>query len=133
MTPPAPLRLMCVLAHPDDESLAVGGTLLRYAAEGVETSVVCATLGERGRFGDAVERPPADVVARVREQELRAAAGQLGVRDVSVLGYPDGGLDRADAAEISERIAAHIRRLRPQAVITFGPEGLYGHPDHIAI
>jgi len=61
------LRLMCVLAHPDDESLGTGGTLAQYAAEGVATYLVTATRGERGRFGDARESPGPDVVGRARE------------------------------------------------------------------
>jgi LmbE family N-acetylglucosaminyl deacetylase len=126
-------RLMCVLAHPDDESLGTGGTLARYGADGVETFVVCATRGERGRFGDAGERPPADVVGRTRETELRAAAAELGVREVTVLGYPDGGLDAVDPVAAQSVIADHLRRVRPHIVITFGAEGAYGHPDHVAI
>ena len=77
-----PLRLMCVLAHPDDESLGTGGTLAKYAAEGVETYLVTATRGERGRFGDNGEPPGPEVVGRTREAELRAAAKELGVREV---------------------------------------------------
>ncbi len=127
------LRLMCVLAHPDDESLGTGGTLARYAAEGVETYVVTATRGERGRFVEGEQRPNDDVVGQVREAELRAAAKELGVREVSLLGYADGGLDRVDPAEAQDAIAAHLRRVRPDVVITFGPEGAYGHPDHVAI
>ena len=76
------MRLMCVLAHPDDESLGTGGTLAKYAAEGVETYLVTATRGERGRFGDGGERPAPEVVGRTREAELRAAAKELGVREV---------------------------------------------------
>ena len=68
------LRLMGVLAHPDDESLGIGGTLARYAGEGVETYLVTATRGERGRFGESGKKPPPDVVGRVREAELREAA-----------------------------------------------------------
>ncbi len=129
----APLRLMAILAHPDDESLGIGGILARYAAEGVETSVVTATLGQRGRFFDNSDRPDDAEVGRVREAELRRAARVLGVREVHPLGYMDGALDRVDPAEIVPRIAAHIRRLRPQVVVTFDPFGAYGHPDHIAI
>jgi LmbE family N-acetylglucosaminyl deacetylase len=124
---------MCVLAHPDDESLGTGGTLAKYAAEGVETYVVCATRGQRGRFGESAEKPPPDVVGRVREQELRDAAKVLGIGEVTVLDYMDGDLDRADAADIVPQIADHLRRVKPQVVVTFGPEGAYGHPDHIAI
>jgi LmbE family N-acetylglucosaminyl deacetylase len=124
---------MCVLAHPDDESLGTGGVLAKSAAEGVATFVVTATRGERGRFGDNAESPGPAVVGQVREAELRAAAGELGVRDVAVLGYPDAALDSVDAGEAVGRIAAHLRRVRPHVVITFGPDGAYGHPDHIAI
>jgi LmbE family N-acetylglucosaminyl deacetylase len=124
---------MCVLAHPDDESLGTGGALATCAAEGVATYVVTATRGERGRFGDGNGSPGPDVVGRTREAELMAAANELGVRDVRLLGYPDGALDTADPAEAIERIAGHLRRVRPQVVITFGPDGAYGHPDHIAI
>jgi LmbE family N-acetylglucosaminyl deacetylase len=88
------LRLTCVLAHPDDESLGTGGALATCAREGVETYLVTATRGERGRFGTATERPAPSVVGRVREAELRAAAQVLGVRDVRLLDYGDGDLDR---------------------------------------
>ena len=127
------LRLLCVLAHPDDESLGTGGTLARYAAEGVDTYLVTATRGERGRFGDAGERPGPDIVGQTREAELRAAAKELGVCEVTLLGYPDGGLDSVDPAVAQEAIAGHLHRIRPDVVITFGPEGAYGHPDHVAI
>src|SRR5262249_20347983 len=95
--------------------------------------LVTATRGERGRFGDGGERPSAEIVGATREAELRAAAGELGVREVAVLGHPDGALDSVDPAAVQEEIAAHVPRLRPQVVVTFGPEGAYGHPDHIAI
>ena len=126
-------RLMCVLAHPDDESLGTGGTLAKYASEGVETYLVTATRGERGRFGDMRESPSLKTVGKVREAELRAAAEELGVREVSFLDFIDGELDRADPAEAVAKIVFHLRRVKPHVVITFGPEGAYGHPDHIAI
>lgn len=127
------LKLMSVLAHPDDESLGMGGTLARYADQGVETYLICATRGERGRFGDAVERPPIDVVGRVREGELRAAVRELGIKELSLLDYIDADLDKADPEEAIAKIAGHIRRVRPHVITTFGPDGAYGHPDHIAI
>ena len=130
---PSDLRLMCVLAHPDDESLGTGGTLAKYAAEGVATYLVTATRGERGRFGDCGEAPGPEVVGRTREAELLAASRELGVRDVRILGYPDGGLDAVNWDEATGNIAGHLRRVRPQVVATFGPEGAYGHPDHIAV
>jgi LmbE family N-acetylglucosaminyl deacetylase len=127
------LRLLGVLAHPDDESLGFGGSLAKYAAEGVETFLVTATRGEAGRFGAAGKGHDPAEVGRVREAELRSAANVLRVSEVSVLGYPDGGVDRVERATAIREIVSHIRRIRPDVVVTFGPEGAYGHPDHIAI
>lgn len=127
------LRMMGILAHPDDESLGIGGALAKYAAEGVETHLVTATRGQRGRFFTNDDRPSDEEVGRVREAELRAAAEELGVRGVELLDYTDGELDRADPREAIGSIVRHIRRIRPQVVLTFDPFGAYGHPDHIAI
>ena len=127
------LRLLCVLAHPDDESLGFGGTLAKYALEGVETYLVTATRGERGRFGSGIEFPGFAAVGKMREAELLAAARELGLREVRFLDYMDGELDQAKPAEIIAKIVAELRRVRPHIVLTFGPEGAYGHPDHIAI
>jgi LmbE family N-acetylglucosaminyl deacetylase len=129
------LRLMAVLAHPDDESLGLGGTLAKYAAAGVETFLVTATRGESGRYRglrDAGHPGPA-ALAKIREAELRAAVAVLGIRELSWLDYHDQQLDRADPREAAGRIAGHLRRVRPQVVVTFAPDGGYGHPDHIAI
>ena len=127
------LKLMAVLAHPDDESLGFGGTLARYSAEEVETYLVTATRGERGRFFSPDRKAEPAEVGRVREAELRAAAAVLGIREVFILGYPDGAVDQIDAATAIAAIVRHIRRVRPHVVVTFGPDGAYGHPDHIAI
>lgn len=127
------LRLMAVLAHPDDESLGLGGVLARYNHEGIKTTLVTATRGERGRYGDLPERPSLEEVGRMREKELRSASLKLGIREVEFLDYKDGDLDRADPHEAISKITHCIRRHRPQVVLTFGPEGAYGHPDHIAI
>ena len=129
----APPKLMAVLAHPDDESLGVGGVLAAYAARGVETYLVTATRGERGRFFGNENRPGDAEVGRVREAELRAAARTLGVREVAFLDYVDGALDQVDARQAIGRIVSHLRRVRPEIVVTFDPFGLYGHPDHVAI
>jgi LmbE family N-acetylglucosaminyl deacetylase len=128
-----PLRLMAVLAHPDDESLGIGGTLAKYAAEGVETFVITATRGERGWRGDPAANPGLAAFGKTREAELLCAARILGVREVQFLNYIDGDLDQADPVGAIGQIAGHLRRLRPQVVLTFGPEGAYGHPDHMAI
>jgi len=133
---PYPLRLLAVLAHPDDESLGFGGTLARYAAQGVECYLVTATRGEAGAFNghrDPPEHPGAEALGRIREAELRAAAKMLGVRELALLDYKDQQLDRADPREAIGKIVGHIRRWQPQVVVTFDPQGSYGHPDHIAI
>jgi len=130
-------RLMAVLAHPDDECLGVGGTLAKYASEGSDVFLLTATRGDRGRFRgyglDDPQHPGPSALANIREGELRAAASALGVREVSILGYQDQQVDRANASEAVARIARHIRRVQPNVVVTFGPDGAYGHPDHIAI
>lgn len=130
-----PLRLLCVLAHPDDESLGTGGTLARYAAEGVECYLITATRGEseRGWTGDPADYPGPEAFGKLREGELMAAAKILGVCEVSFLDYMDLALDQADPLEVIGKITQHVRRIRPQVVISFGSDGAYGHPDHIAI
>src|SRR5947209_4821576 len=125
-------RLMCVPAHPDDESLGMGGALAKYVAGGVETYVVTATKGERGRSGSK-EPLTLEAVGRLRDSELRAAAAELGVREVNLLGYCDGELDRANPTEAIGRIVAQLRRVKPHVVLTFAPDGAYSHPDHVAI
>jgi LmbE family N-acetylglucosaminyl deacetylase len=127
------LRLLVVAAHPDDESLGLGGVLARYKAEGVETYLVTATRGERGWQGPAEENPGIETLGGIRERELREATAVLGLDDVQILDYIDGDLDQADPREIIPRISSYIRRIRPQIVVTFSPDGAYGHPDHIAI
>src|SRR5262249_5382221 len=126
-------RLMCVLAHPDDESLGLGGTLAMYAAAGVETSLVMATRGERGWSGEAGAYPGPRALGRTREAELRSAAQALGIGDLVFLDEMDGELNRADPTAVITRVVAEIRRIRPSVVVTFGPDGVYGHPDHVAI
>jgi LmbE family N-acetylglucosaminyl deacetylase len=128
-----PLKLMCILAHPDDESLGMGGTLAKYAAERIETYLVTATRGERGWRGEEKDYPGLEALGRIRETELRCAAQALGVREVNLLGCIDGDLDQADGESVIAEIADHLRRVKPDVVVTFAPEGAYGHPDHIAI
>jgi LmbE family N-acetylglucosaminyl deacetylase len=130
---PEPHRLLCVFAHPDDETLGAGGTLAKYAAADIETYLVTATRGERGWQGDPRDDPGPAALGQIRTAELLAAARVLGIRDVQFLNYIDGDLDQAEPAEAIGQIVTHIRRIQPQVVVTFGPEGAYGHPDHIAI
>jgi len=134
--------LLAVFAHPDDE-LSAGGTLAHYARQGARAHLICATRGEVG------EAPP-DLkgfasVAEMRTDELQCACNILGLESVSFLGYRDSGmpgsadnthaqaLAAAPVGEVARQVAASIRRLHPQVVITFDPIGGYRHPDHIAI
>ncbi len=127
------LKLMAILAHPDDESLGNGGMLAKYAAEGIEIHLVVATRGERGWPGNESEYPGGDALGKLREAEVFAAANVLGLHRLHFLDYLDGELDAAHPAEAIAKIAGHLRRIRPDVVVTFGPYGGYGHPDHIAI
>jgi N-acetyl-1-D-myo-inositol-2-amino-2-deoxy-alpha-D-glucopyranoside deacetylase len=133
-----------VHAHPDDESIGTGGTLARYAEEGIRTALVCCTRGEEGQILDPTLDPEEarPRLGAIRESELRAAAAILHISELHVLGYRDSGMDgtetnanpsnfiNADAGEAAERLAAVIRALRPQVVVTYDERGGYGHPDH---
>ncbi len=122
--------LMAVFAHPDDESFGPSSTLAMYASRGVKTYLVCATRGEKGKVGgeEAVMSP--EEVGKLREEELRCAAETMGLESFRLLGYPDGGLEEVDFNELTGRIVAVIREFMPDVLITFGPEGITGHPDH---
>ena len=133
MAEKVPLKLMAILAHPDDESLGLGGILARYAAEGVATHLITATRGQRGWAGDPAANPGPDRLGEIRAEELQAAAAALNLQEVILLDYRDGELDRAEPDEITNALAEQLRRVRPHVVVTFDPFGSYGHPDHIAI
>jgi LmbE family N-acetylglucosaminyl deacetylase len=125
------LSLLAVFAHPDDEG-SVGGTLARYASEGVRVTLVCATRGEAATiYCDACATP--DTLAQVRTKEMEAACRHLGIQDLRWLDWPDGGIQRIERAEAVNRIVALLREVRPQVVITHPPHGLYPHPDHLAL
>jgi LmbE family N-acetylglucosaminyl deacetylase len=124
-------RLLGVFAHPDDEVFCAGGTMARAAQAGAEVMIVSATRGEQGQIRD-----PAAATRRtlgtVREGELHAAAAELGVRHVRVLSYADGTLP-GHRSTLGAELADLMRRFDPDAVVTFGADGGYGHPDHVAI
>ena len=127
------LRLLAVFAHPDDESMGMGGTLAKYAAQGTETHLVCASRGEHGWFGPEEQNPGTAALGKLREEELEEAVRELGMKGLYFLDYIDGEVDQAEPAEAIQKIATHIRRIMPQVVVTFPPDGNYGHPDHIAV
>ncbi len=122
-----PKRMLVILAHPDDESFATGGTLAKYAHQDVQVILLCATRGEAGIPGVSPEE-----AGVVRERELRKAAQHLGIK-VYTLGFLDGKLADTKPEKLLEAITSWINFIEPQVIITFGPEGVSGHPDHVTI
>jgi N-acetylglucosamine malate deacetylase 2 len=124
--------VLAVFAHPDDESLACGGTLARLADAGARVVIICGSRGESGSVSDPALVNGEDLGA-VRTRELAAAASVLGVNDVIVLSHPDGDLRWDDVPEFHAEIVHAIEQFRPAAVITFAEDGLYWHLDHIGV
>lgn len=143
-TAPAGRALLVVYAHPDDESFGNAGTIARYSDAGVAVHYACATRGECGSVAPEMLTGHADIAA-LRTAELTCAAHALGMAAVHYLGYRDSGMPgaadnqhpsalvQAPPDRVTGQIVTLIRALRPQVVLTFGPYGGYGHPDHIAI
>ena len=123
------LKLLCVTAHPDDEAGGFGGTLLHYANRGVETHVLCLTAGTAARNrGTATSDAE---LAEMRRRELAASCRVLKVTNCEVLDYPDAKLPEMDFRSMVGEIVLRLRRIRPQVVMTFGPEGgVTAHLDH---
>jgi LmbE family N-acetylglucosaminyl deacetylase len=136
--------ILAVLAHPDDESFGMGGTLALYAARGLDVYLVCATRGEVGE-ADEEHMKGFSSVGEMRESELRCAADILGLKGVFFLGYRDSGMPgtrendhpeaqvRHTVEEVAGRVVKYIRELKPDIILTFDPIGGYHHPDHIHI
>jgi LmbE family N-acetylglucosaminyl deacetylase len=126
------MRLLGIYAHPDDETFCTGGTFARYAARGAAIMVVSATRGQAGQIRDA-EVATRRTIGQVREEELRRACSHLGVRQARCLDFLDGALAKADFESLVGDLTCAIREFGPTAVFTFGPDGGYGHPDHLTI
>ena len=130
--------VLCIVAHPDDETIATAGTLALLTSQGIEVHIVCATRGEGGELGE----PPVctrEELPAVREAELRCAAQALGASGVTFLDYEDPlvGLDdalypfEADFDTLAAQLADITRQHAPDIVLTHGADGEYGHPAHI--
>jgi mycothiol conjugate amidase Mca len=139
------LTIMAVHAHPDDEVFSTGGTLAKYADEGIHTVLITCTRGEEGEIVDP-EMNVEEVKPRlgeVREAELRCAVAALGIQTHEYLGYRDSGMDgtesnqnpasfhMADQDEATGRLVRLVRRYRPHVLMSYDENGSYGHPDHI--
>ncbi len=137
-------RLLAIFAHPDDESFTCGGTLALARQQGLEVAVVSATRGEVGEIADGVDATPA-TLGEAREAELRSAMLELGIDDVRFIGYRDSGMagtadnDHPDALakesieNLAQKILGIFDNFSPTVVVTFDHEGIYRHPDHIAV
>lgn len=137
------LSLMAVYAHPDDEQ-GVSGAFARYARQGVNTTLICATRGEVGEIAPGVDATP-ETLGQVREGEMRCAAAKIGLRHLYFLDYRDSGmvgtpenadercLHQSDLLDVAARVTRIVREQKPQVMITFDAWGGYGHPDHIQI
>ena len=134
--------LLAVFAHPDDESIACGGLLAWCAHEGVSVTLLCATHGELGQpaddsADDATGLPDAPTrMAALKERrgdELACAADQLGIDEMRILDYPDGMLPWLPDGALAAAVQDMIDALHPQVIVTFGADGLYWHPDHVAV
>ncbi len=123
--------ILGVWAHPDDETYLMGAIMALARDAGQRVLCLSATRGEAGSQDQ--ERWPSATLGEVRERELTAALAILGVAEHRFLGYPDGGCDAADADEASATIAAAIDEVQPDTVLTFGPDGMTFHTDHIAV
>ena len=120
-------RMLAIFAHPDDESFGAGGTLAKYAHQGVQVVLLCLTHGGAGIPG--VETKEA---GHIRMHELEQAANQLGI-EVYTIDYPDGGLLNIETQSLVEIVSWWINLVQPQLILTFGPDGISGHPDHVTI
>jgi LmbE family N-acetylglucosaminyl deacetylase len=123
------LKLLCVTAHPDDEVGSFGGTLLHCAQRGIETHVICMTPGQAATYRGGAKSDAE--LAAMRRHEFAEACRLLKVTHAEVLDYPDGALDRVNLLDAVGMLARRIREIRPQVVVTIGPEGaVTAHPDH---
>ena len=129
---PRPPRVLAVFAHPDDETLCAGGTLAKYANAGADVRVVSLTNGGTGQIRDASAATRATLTA-VREREFHAAGKHLGLTETRCLDYPDGELSDMDAQVLVELASQLLDELDPDVVITFGPDGFSGHPEHVVV
>ncbi|RME80303.1 MAG: hypothetical protein D6775_16580 [Caldilineae bacterium] len=125
------LRLLGIFAHPDDE-IGVGGTLARYAQNGNDVTLICATRGEAATiFCEDCATP--ETLAQVRTRELECCCRELGIRQLLWLDWPDGAVASIPMEEAVAQLVPHLRRLRPHILITHPEHGSYPHPDHIAV
>lgn len=129
---PVPGTILCVYAHPDDESFGPAAVLARYARAGTK---VYGLVFTRGQHGQSVLQPSPspEELGRLREADLRQAAAGIGFAGLEVLDYEDGKLDLAPPRQLDDQVMTAIERDHPEVMVTFGPGGITRHPDHLAV
>ncbi len=127
-----PVRVLGIFAHPDDETLCAGGTFAKYASAGADVRVVSLTKGGAGQIRDA-NAATRSTLTTVREQELAAAGAELGLSGTRCLDHRDGSLSSLDGQLLVAIASELLNEVDPDVVITFGPDGFSGHPDHVAV
>lgn len=125
-----PVTIGVIFAHPDDEAFGVAGTCAKYAAQGAASALLCVTAGEAGMTGGLADSQAS--LAALRRAELECAGQVMGLADLRILNYADGGAATWDRAALAEQITAFLGSHSPSVVITFDPNGITRHPDHIA-
>jgi LmbE family N-acetylglucosaminyl deacetylase len=121
-------KLVCIIAHPDDEAFMIGGTIAKFAKDH-EIYVICATSGEAGKKNSSEEK----TLGEIRAEELKASAAVLGVKDVFFLGFEDGTLSNNLYHQLADKIQEKLEMLRPDTIMTLNPNGNSGHIDHMVI
>lgn len=124
-------KILVLTAHPDDESFLAGGTIYANSQAGGKTFLICATLGEKGK-SHLQEKMNDEQLQQIRNKELRTAGNELGIKRIMTLNFPDGKVN-----EHEDEVLAEVKKLwpeiDPQIIISFGPDGVTGHKDHVAI
>lgn len=123
----SPRRVLCVFAHPDDESFGPGGTIALWARQGTQVHLLCATRGENGHS------PHPEETARIRTKELKKSAEILGIQSVEFLDFKDGHIGNSDLLKLEADITRRIRSFSPDVILTFNLNGVSGHLDHVAV
>jgi N-acetylglucosamine malate deacetylase 2 len=126
------VHALAIVAHPDDESFLLAGTTLKFEEEGKEVAIVCATRGDKGADRLGRDLTPLQM-AKLRTAELLSACGVLHCECKQFFDYPDGSLDSVNFDELVSNMLKQIEQHQPQIILTFGPEGVSGHRDHITV
>lgn len=123
-------KLLGIFAHPDDETIVSGGTIAKYAANGWQVDLICATHGASSEWGDRTHEE-GEKISDVRGKELIAASAHIGVRAVTFMDYVDGTLMTKSPGDIEDKLTNLMEEAMPDVIVTHEPNGITHHPDHV--